>query len=174
MNTSRLTIPTSNWIDERVSTGGFPGHEDESLHLNQLETLIFSGVNNIISLQEVDETPDYRDYKEQMLNIGTKLHHFPLKDNDILLKEELQSIIDTINFILDENHDNIIYIHCKGGHKRTGLIACLFLKQKYNLTNHDSLELWNNIHDTRIISTTNSTGKKGRLSNKQISSLNNF
>ena len=110
VNTSRLTIPTSNWIDERVSTGGFPGHEDEYLHLNQLETLIFSGVNNIISLQDVNETPDYRDYKEQMSSIGTKLHQFHTKDNDILSREELQLIIDKINSILDENHDNIIYI----------------------------------------------------------------
>lgn len=174
INSSKLSIPTSNWIDERVATGGYPGHEDEEIHLNQLGTLILANINHIICLQEVDETPEYREYKEQMKAIGTTLHHFPIKDYDTLETTELQNIIDKINNILNENDTNIIYIHCKGGHGRTGLIACLFLKQKHNLTNHDSLELWHNLHDRRKKHTITKNGKKGRLSSKQIASLNSF
>lgn len=174
VNSSRLNLPTSNWIDERIMVGSYPGHEDPNTHNIQLETLILAGVNNIICLQDYGEADQYRDYKESLMSIGVVMYHIPIKDNNTLPKEELQYIINKINEILEEKPNNIIYIHCKGGHGRTGLISTLYLKQKHNLSNHDSLELWHSLHDSRSNHRVSKTGKKGRLSSKQIASLNNF
>jgi protein-tyrosine phosphatase len=50
-----------------------------------------------------------------------------------------------------------MFIHCRGGHGRTGVVAALLLGKIYNLPAYEALELVQRFHDNR-----KSVQKKGQ------------
>ena len=169
MNLVKLNTTNSNWIHHRVMTGAYPSHNDLNKKQQILSTLYISGVNVIISLQEFDEDSSYTKYKDVYGNLA-EYYQFPIKDRNTL---PIDQLINIVKFIVNKLQDpnKIVYIHCQGGHGRTGLIATLLLKFTHNLTNEQSLDLWYTLHDTRINRNIRKTNKPGRLTNKQLNSL---
>ena len=145
INDNKLNTHTSNWIDSNVMTGAYPSNRD----INQANRIIKeSKVNVIISLQESHEDEKFIKYKD-IYGTNAEYYQFPIKDRNTLPKEKLIYIIISIcNILRDPN--KIVYIHCFGGHGRTGLISILLLKFTYNLTNEQAIELWYSLHDRKI------------------------
>ena len=49
--------------------------------------------------------------------------------------------------MLQNNHK--IYIHCKGGHGRSGILVACILSKYYNITTEKSIELTTKFHNER-------------------------
>jgi hypothetical protein len=48
------------------------------------------------------------------------------------------------------NSGETMYLHCMGGHGRTGTIVCLLLYQLYKIDGYTSMEFCQKFHDSRI------------------------
>lgn len=79
---------------------------------------------------------------------GVKRIEFPIVDMGI---EEDNLTLQYVMFIktLFLHGDFPVYIHCKGGHGRSGVIASLLYGILYNKTAEESLEIIKEAHDKR-------------------------
>jgi ribA/ribD-fused uncharacterized protein len=78
---------------------------------------------------------------------------FPIKDrfypeNTI---EFSKFILYISKIILELNENDKIYIHCKGGHGRSGVVVAILLCNLFNLTPEKALEHTTKSHNNRII-----------------------
>jgi hypothetical protein len=109
----------------------------------EIDVLKNHGITHIIDLTtEEDGLPEYDFY-------GTRIN-FPIPDRKVpRCNEEMKDIIDSIYGIW-ENKTNRIYIHCKGGHGRSGLVAGCLLKKILDIDGDQCLEMIHVAHQTRI------------------------
>ena len=104
-------FPQSFWIKESLLCAGhYPGDIDEAVHLTKLNSLLDCGIRRVINLME-----------EHEVNYGGR----PFRPYDSTLAE-LAAI---------RSNDGIknqipTYVHCWGGHGRTGTFACCYLMQE--------------------------------------------
>ena len=92
-------------------------------------------INYIIDLTELKEFPDF-DLKN---NSSIKYIRFPIKD---CKAPSIEYLIKIVNKILEL--DGVIYIACKGGHGRSGMIAACIIGKIKKLSSEDALNLINN------------------------------
>lgn len=52
--------------------------------------------------------------------------HFCIPDHDVLPDLDLMSLIDELRHLLAAGE--VLYLHCFGGHGRTGTVACALLQ----------------------------------------------
>jgi hypothetical protein len=57
--------------------------------------------------------------------------------------------VERLAGLLVGDPNEVMYIHCHGGHGRTGTIAALLLGRLYGLGASAALELYQHLHDTR-------------------------
>lgn len=86
-------------------------------------------VDHYIGLTEPNEMP-YFECPEHATCIS-----FPIKDRKGISVEKLKSIVDYINSL-----KGVIYIYCKGGHGRSGMIAAAVYGQRNGLTGKEALK----------------------------------
>ena len=89
----------------------------------------------------------YNKYKEELQeNINYK--NYPITDHRTPSKIFCKQII---KYILTELENNkTIYIHCHGGHGRTGMITAIILKYlQPNISGEESLEVISHLHSYR-------------------------
>jgi len=73
--------------------------------------------------------------------------HCPIKDCSTVADEIVFNLAkDLVRAIHD---GEIIYLHCWGGHGRTGVIVCLMLHLMYGLTADEALQRCQFLHDIR-------------------------
>jgi protein-tyrosine phosphatase len=53
--------------------------------------------------------------------VKATVHRYPLKDMGITKPEQIRKILDTIRSSIEAGHP--VYLHCWGGHGRTGTIV---------------------------------------------------
>jgi protein-tyrosine phosphatase len=94
--------------------------------------------------QMVSEAPN--EYPNPASSLS--LIRLPIQDKGIASDEDVLELVEEIvqRFKKGEN----IFIHCRGGHGRTGVVAALLLGRLYGLSAYESLELVQKYHDTRI------------------------
>jgi ribA/ribD-fused uncharacterized protein len=151
-----IPVPTNtcNWIDKQILVGGYPGSYEQQTHITIVNDLLNAGITHFISLQEVEESKRFNDYKSvaNVLASSKTIHylHFPTCDRgDNLLPKDILTIVNIMNVIVASDKNNIIYLHCYGGHGRSGLISTLYLWKKYHYSKTDALNLWYALHDNR-------------------------
>lgn len=118
--------------DPRLLFGGYPSG-------NHFEYLKSIGVKYFIDLTtpyEKTKLPVYNFQDEKIVYVN-----FPIRDNFIpydinLFHEFLMWLVFTINVMKEEE---LIYIHCKGGHGRSGMVVSCVLCLIYNLTPEQSI-----------------------------------
>lgn len=144
------------WIlQQRVLGGRFPGGLTSEENETALQALVDLGVTCVINLIEPDETghgstpfPDYRsDLSRRAKRSRQKIRvlRVPIRDNDIPEPAQVRMILDEI---ADEP---LTYIHCWGGHGRTGTIGgCLLREMGY--TADEALDIMEQarIHDPHL------------------------
>lgn len=159
-NLSNIKTDHNNWvIPGFVMAGPFPGLDgtnfpDEPTALANIQGILSDGINAFISLCDelpnpLDKTPpvvvthphfpkykSYADIISQNTTITSiSYHHFKIKDQSTPTKHQLLTIITTILKLLAQ--DKRVFIHCAGGHGRTGLIVAALLLTLYDIPDPD-------------------------------------
>lgn len=130
----------SYFIPEKALFGCYPNQE----LIKQLENLHVKYIINLTSSNEDKITP-YRSDTIIFIN-------YPIKDRYI--PEDIQSfsafIVKISNLINNLSSNEKIYIHCKGGHGRSGVVVACLLAYINKISPEKALELTNKYHNNRL------------------------
>jgi protein tyrosine phosphatase len=167
-------LPESNKVIDGLYAGAFPGDIIDRVNDECLITLLNSGITMLVCMQEeynnnatdyewrfLDKykRPYYKDIqrilqnKEQYSSLNTdiksvKFLHFPIKDLDIISDIDTLEAANSVVKALEDGE--IIYLHCWGGHGRTGVIVCLVLHLLFNLSAQEAFTYCQYVHAMRV------------------------
>jgi len=164
-------LPESNKVFEGFYAGAFPGDIDNEINDENLITLLNEGFDTFVCLMseyysDADEDewryafshrvvrPYMNDIqrilenKEANTNLKNVLFkHYPIKDmSTIRDNETLQAAREVAELLKDGKK---VYIHCWGGHGRTGVIVCLVLHLICGISAEEALIYCQYVHDKR-------------------------
>jgi len=129
---------SSYFIKNRALFGSFPTQEA----VDELEQ---NGVRYFINLTYSHES--------RITPYNTKYNYisFPITDHEVPEDSRKFSVfITTLSDIIYEMKDgDLIYIHCKGGHGRSGIVVAALLSSIFKLPSGKSLELTSTYHSNR-------------------------
>jgi len=143
-------IYNTNWvIKDKLLVGCYPGAKDPQEASEKIEVLLREGITDFISLQTPEELERLESY-EKYLPDEIKFHNFPIPDRKIVRDDLMLDYLDqTIKILRKE--DSVVYLHCLGGHGRSGVMVDLILAANYGATAEEALKLTQRLHDTRWI-----------------------
>lgn len=137
---------TSNWlIPNKLLVGGYPDTESD------IKAIESAGITTFVCLNDEYGRKDlhrpFPSYATALSN--AKFVHFPMKDMAPHRSDkELLAFCNNLADLVVSG--NTLYIHCSGGHGRTGMVAAILL---HILTGHDSDVLFDYVqycHDQRV------------------------
>jgi len=138
-----------NWIiKDQILVGGYPYPKPE-YRPTHLDRLIAAKVNVFISLVEQHEIDKFGDYNKLLLSNmkGIIYHNVPIKDRSITEDEVILNLVKNVyNWI---QNGKLVYVHCWGGHGRTGTVVSCFLQYVYGMNAEDALKWNRSLHATR-------------------------
>lgn len=128
----------SFFIKNRAMFGSYPTQES----INELES---KGVRYFIDLTEENEskiTPYTTEYT---------YFSYPIKDHKIPVswKTFAKFIIKVSNIIKELKSGELVYIHCKGGHGRSGVVVACILCYIFGFTPQEALDCTTKYHSNR-------------------------
>jgi ADP-ribosylglycohydrolase/protein-tyrosine phosphatase len=116
-------LPNSYWVvPGRLLAGEYPGGRSAVEASNRLQSLLNAGMNAFIDLTELNELPPYRDLLAESDVRDLQYHRSAFTDHGV--PETVPSVVrvlDLIDELLAEGR--CIYLHCRAGIGRTGLIV---------------------------------------------------
>lgn len=129
----------SYFIEEKALFGSFPNDKEVTFLENE-------GVKYFIDLTE---------YKERNTNKYTTngiYIKYPIKDRSIPTDRIsfLRFIIKLTDIIKDLKTGEKIYIHCKGGHGRSGIVVAAILAYYFSLEPQEALKMTGFFHSKRV------------------------
>lgn len=156
---TNLINPTANTnylLTEQILVGWYPCQDstepdaDELFTCNNLSFIIKTNRNIFVNLTTKVEKHRLYKYTDKVISSVTNpiFLHYEIEDKGI--PDDITSFrafIETL-YNLYQNKSNRFYIHCAGGHGRTGLVCGCLLKRIGYETN-EALELVANWHKTR-------------------------
>jgi len=168
----RGPLPESNKVFDGLYAGAFPGDPNTAQANYNLIECLNAGITEFVCLQSEykGETnpakwhvknlrPYHLDLENILKNRGNhssllasvpdEIHfkHFPIADLKTISDAETLQIAKAVANDLDNG--KVVYLHCWGGHGRTGVIVCIILHIKFKLTADESLERCQKCHDSR-------------------------
>ena len=111
---------------------------------HQIHELEEWGVDLIVNLTNKHEK-NIRTYSTSVKTINFIISDNKVPENII----EFCALIIHITKLIDQNQK--IYIHCKGGHGRSGVLVASILCYKYRIMPHEAIQLTTKYHSTRPI-----------------------
>jgi len=147
--------PTSrcNWVVRDPRGGGlligeYPYLESRKTHLNKLLRKPIK-VDIFISLVEDEETEKFGDYKEYVSERRQKTIFYSIPTPDRGVTDD-KPLFDMVYHAYKAVKDGkMVYVHCQGGHGRSGVFACCFLQLYYKMDSKESLIRHKELHKTR-------------------------
>mmetsp|Transcript_127461 Transcript_127461/g.354847 ORF Transcript_127461/g.354847 Transcript_127461/m.354847 type:complete len:325 (-) Transcript_127461:58-1032(-) len=153
---------SSNWvIPGMLMCGSYPGALEDRRNDQFLKRILSKGVDTFVCLQ--DELDN--DIPEDVWRSGMGLRPY-FSDAQKLTRKELKwvqlPIVDghiapdevTAELVVllaeDMRAGRIIYLHCLGGHGRTGVICCIMLSYLYRITAVEAMKRIQAYHDCRM------------------------
>jgi hypothetical protein len=133
----------SNWLSDKLCVGGYPKNKFE------LDTLLGAGIGVFVCLNEPFEKD--RSYKyENDLPKGKNCSFInePIKDMNITTDIKVRTLCE--NIVKKIYNGEKVYIHCKGGHGRTGTVAAIVLYMLYKLPIQQIFDYLQYSHDQRL------------------------
>lgn len=115
--------PTSEsyWVVEgKVLAGKYPGAKFDAAAGTKIEALVAAGVRTFVDLTENDELLTYA----QLLPDGVAHHRVAVVDVTSPSREQVREALDMIDAGLA---NGVVYVHCRGGCGRTGVIIGAYL-----------------------------------------------
>ncbi|KAL6046962.1 ADP-ribose glycohydrolase ARH3 [Balamuthia mandrillaris] len=156
----RGPTPRSNWvIPGRLLAGAYPGDRKEPQHTEVVHTLVNNaGVQTFVCLQTAKELGSFRDYKPiaKAANPSVSFLHFPIQDGAVGEDEEVVQLVERLSRLIKEERNVPVYVHCWGGHGRTGTIIALLIANLYQVGSEEALSRTGKYHNSRLI--TNRSG----------------
>lgn len=119
--------------------GQYPGSKNRIANAIKVTILGEEKVDLVINLMEFHELKQFTPYMPAIKKISTevKLLSFPIRDMDVPDMRTLDAVVETILESLKTGQK--VYVHCWGGHGRTGvIIGCLLTR--YGMSPEDSLK----------------------------------
>jgi len=127
------------FITNQCLFGSYP----TQTQVNELEEW---GIDIIVNLTKLGEK------KVEPYITNKKVINFEITDNSIPVSEKILEFCSLVIYLVKMINDcKKIYIHCKGGHGRSGILVACILCYKYNVTVPESLKITNKCHLTRPI-----------------------
>jgi predicted protein tyrosine phosphatase len=134
-----VPFPDSYWILPRLFLAGeYPGSLEETKTLLKLKSLDHSGIRHIVDLTEAGEcrySPiPLRRYDHLLTQIDSMVSwvRFPIPDQGTVPEDSIKKILDHVDRHLAREIPT--YVHCWGGHGRTGLVVgCWLARHGYGM-----------------------------------------
>lgn len=133
-------IITSNWLSDKICVGGYPKTRFE------LERLTKSGINVFVCLNGSDKSEFYK-YERQLSSNKTYINE-PIEDMSITTDDRIRELCERI--VIRIRNGDKVFIHCTGGHGRTGTVAAVVLYMLYKLSIQQIYDYLQFSHDQRI------------------------
>jgi hypothetical protein len=127
------------WVrDGLFCAGQYPGDLNPATRDDKLKNLLDCGIRRVINLMEPGETdscgqpfaPYVARLKELASELGMTVEclNMPVRDGSVPSPEVLSEVLATIGLALERGEP--VYLHCWGGHGRTGtIVACHLIRQ---------------------------------------------
>jgi len=130
-------FPQSFWVkDALLCAGHYPAGIDKAETFTKLNGLLNCGIKRVINLMEDDELDysgrPFREYEKTLSILATAKNlpppeclRLPLRDAKAPSIAQMESVL----WLVRDGIENSIptYIHCWGGHGRTGTTICCYL-----------------------------------------------
>ena len=136
----------------KLAVGGYPFVSEyrRSAHIDKLLTL---GVNVWVSLVENSETEKFGAYKKYVTDNSPKnmlplFLHCPTLDRGISADPLLFNMVEEVYRLVREG--KFVYVHCFGGHGRSGVFAVCFLMRYYNYDSETAIDKNRLMHLARV------------------------
>jgi protein-tyrosine phosphatase len=164
----RGPISVSNWvIPGKLIAGGYPGNIDSGKHMETIKMVVDSGVTCFVCLMQDKELERFRPYSDiaKQLSLKTiKFEYFPMPDGFIPKDESLIQFIPQLAAIV-KRPDEVVYVHCWGGHGRTGIVISLLLVELYDaIDEEEALRLTELYHSKRVEARSHSPQTNAQIS----------
>jgi len=158
LNMESLKNPTANTnylLSDQILVGGYPLKDSEESDANELfdcnniSSIIKTGRNIFINLTTKYEKNKYYKY----MNIVTDKVDNPIFINYEIEDHDIPNDINSFRrfikllYVLIKDKTNKLYIHCAGGHGRTGLVCCCLLKEMGYTNIFDLVQQWHSTRD---------------------------
>jgi protein-tyrosine phosphatase len=116
--------------------------------------ILDTGVTTFVCLVEKHELdqhgPNFIEVAQSKTkNVQLNFLHYPIRDRDIGPDDGVTKLALEIISLL--NQGETIYIHCVGGHGRTGVMVSLILAKLFSLDSFTALEYCKKFHDMRTV-----------------------
>lgn len=145
----KLPYKKTWWVEPgKFLAGCFPGSTDPEVTKVRLRSLLQCGIRGLICLQEEDETNSNEEpfplYRPMITTISEQLNcqissiRVPIRDMDTPNILTMSTILSIINSFIDRGLP--VYIHCWGGHGRTGTVVGCWLVQEKGLSGVEALQ----------------------------------
>ena len=130
----------SFFIKDKALFGSFPTQE-------RVEELEENGVRYFINLTH--------DHESKITPYKTKYKYiqFPIRDGAVPTSYSLfgRLLLQLINIIENLGQKDRLYLHCKGGHGRSGLVVACILSYMFKLHPKEAIQQTTNFHSHRKI-----------------------
>jgi hypothetical protein len=168
-------LPESNKVFDRFYAGAFPGDINDRENDKNLIKLLNAGITEFVCMMAeynpgatddewrlgyncvrpyfsdirriLEKREDYPSLNPTVTNDIT-FQHFPIKDLRTILDRDTLDAARKIVSSLESG--KTVYLHCWGGHGRTGIMVCLVLKLMFNLSAEDAIAYCETVHAKRI------------------------
>ena len=129
MTTHPTPIPDSYWvIPGQFLAGEYPLHADMEESRRRISAYIKAGIDTFIDLTVPGELVPYEPFvraEGRSSHHEITYHRFSIGDYGLPTKEQMKTILDTIDAAITAGHK--VYLHCWGGVGRTGTTVGCFL-----------------------------------------------
>lgn len=152
----------TNWvIPEVLMAGCYPGALEDARHTDILRRILNKGIDTFVCLQE-EFKPDisearwrmgrglrpYMPDAERLSKKNLKWLHVPIPDGMITSDEvTLSNVLELLD---DIKKGRVLYVHCWGGHGRTGVFVSLLLVGIYRISAVEAMKRVQRYHDCRL------------------------
>ena len=133
--------PRSNWIlQDKLLCGDKP-------HENLERLCVHAKCDTFVNLMQKIEAPCYRDGVRKW-NPSAIFDGLPIPDQNVADDFQVDQLVQRVLKYLEQGR--VVYIHCRGGHGRTGTVCSLLLGRLHGLNGPSALSRFQQAHDTRI------------------------
>jgi protein-tyrosine phosphatase len=137
----------SNWLSKNICVGGSIDYK------THLDLLIAAGIDVFVSLIGVDKVK-LRLYDYEKVLPADKIYiSEPIQDMNIISDDKVLALARRIVAMIRKGHK--VYIHCSGGHGRTGTIVAIVLHLLYGLSLYQIRDYLQYSHDQRLYNFSN-------------------
>ena len=138
----------SNWlIKNKILIGGLPQDKKAFDAIKAEGITVFINLMRKTEYQGAKKKPKF-DYRDEKNRKGIEYHNYQITDMKTLSDEKMVEIAQQV--VNDTKNGKKVYVHCLGGHGRTGVVAGLILHIEYpDMSYTDILKKLNELHRTR-------------------------